>query len=115
MINFACKQFQMEDVIRCALSLTKSDYKVFEFFMDNHDEWWTSSKVSKKLSLDTSTTQRSVKKLHEKNILQRTQSNLEGGGYLFYYKIKHKDEVADILKEIIESWVNRVKDALDKW
>jgi len=35
-MEFACKNFNLEEVIRCGFNLTKADFLVFEFLMKNH-------------------------------------------------------------------------------
>lgn len=114
MIDFACKQFQLEDVIKCAFQLTKADCDVFRFLLTTQD-WHTTEIIAKKLKLNLSTVQRSVKKLYEKEALQRTQQNLEGGGYIFLYKIKDKKAIRYILMQTIKGWVKRLEQELDEW
>ena len=91
MIDFACKTFSLEEVIKCGLGLTRADYKLLLYFIDNKD-WLTTADISKELSLNLSTVQRGVKRLYEKEVLLRSQENLDNGGYLFLYKAKEKVE-----------------------
>jgi predicted transcriptional regulator len=114
MIDFACRQFQLEDVIKCAFQLTKADCDVFKFLLKNPD-WVTTESLTKKLKLNLSTVQRSVKKLHEKEAIQRTQTNLEGGGYIFLYKIKDKKAIRYILMQTINGWVKHLEKELNDW
>ncbi len=80
-VDFACKELKVEDVIKCALNLTKADLKAMKYFLNETERWIDTDTLSKVLNLDISTIQRSVKKLHEKEILQRLQQNLDGGDY----------------------------------
>lgn len=112
-MDFACKTLSLDEVVKCSLGLTKGDYKVFQFFLKNQ-EWYKSNSIAKKLKLNLSTVQRSVKKLQEKGVLTRAQENLDGGGYVYSYKIKGKKEIQKILSEIIDSWTGRVKSELEK-
>jgi predicted transcriptional regulator len=114
MIDFACKTFKLEDVIKCGLGLTKADLKIFKFLIKLNAEA-TSEEISKKNHLDLSTVQRTVKKLYEKKILFRHQTNLDGGGYIFSYKTKSKKAITLILNEIITKWQERVENELNNW
>ncbi|WP_048136807.1 TrmB family transcriptional regulator [Methanosarcina horonobensis] len=115
MMDFACKEFKIEDVIKCALNLTKADLNVMRHFLNEPEKWIDTDALSKSLSLDISTVQRSVKKLHEKEILQRSQQNLDGGGYVFIYKIHSKNQIRNVIQKIVQSWADRLGQELEKW
>jgi predicted transcriptional regulator len=115
MIDFACKKFDLNEVIRCGLGLSKAEYNIFKFFISNTNKTSTPIIVKKTLNLELSTIQRAVKKLHDLNILQRNQTNLSSGGYVFSYKIKSKNEIKNKILEVISSWKKRVESELDSW
>ncbi len=115
MIDFACKEFTIEDVIKCALNLTKADLKVMKYFLNETEQWVDTDFLSKVLKLDISTVQRSVKKLHEKEILQRSQQNLDGGGYVFKYKTNSRAKIKNIIMTVVNSWADRLGQELEKW
>ena len=115
MIDFACKRFDLNEIIKCSLGLTRADYKLMNYFLKKQDEWSTTTQLAKELKLNLSTIQRCVKTLHEKEILNRAQENLTGGGYTYVYKIKDKQELRKKIKEIVNNWVEKVDQALSKW
>ncbi len=115
MIDFACKRFSLEEVIKCGLGLTKADFKVFSFLIKNHDLFFTTSDLSKKTNLDLSTVQRSIKRLYEKNMMTRKQENLKAGGYVFYYRIKSKRDIKQMVLAIVNGWTNRVENEFEEW
>ncbi|MBT7902801.1 MarR family transcriptional regulator [Candidatus Woesearchaeota archaeon] len=115
MIDFACKQFKLEEVIKCGLGLSKADYKLLEFLLQQYDEWFTTDDLAKRMKLNLSTIQRSVKKLSEKQVIKRSQNNLDGGGYMYVYQIKDKDQIRELMMNIVTAWVKRVDDELKKW
>ncbi|NCN86639.1 MarR family transcriptional regulator, partial [archaeon] len=41
MIDFACKKFDIEEVIKCSLALSKSDFRILKFLMQNDDSFST--------------------------------------------------------------------------
>ena len=114
-MDFACKELKVEDVIKCALNLIKADLKVMKYFLNETERWVDTDTLSKVLNLDISTIQRSVKKLHEKEILQRSQQNLDGGGYVFRYKINSRAKIKNIMMTVVNSWADRLGQELEKW
>lgn len=115
MIDFACKTFEMSEVIKCSLNLSRAEYKLFDFFIRNSDKSFSTEELSKSLKLDKSTIQRGVKKLHKKNLLFRSQLNQSVGGYLFRYRVKNKNEIKKKVLEILEGWNETVRKELRKW
>ena len=114
MIDFACKEFKLQDIVKCSLGLTKADQSVFEYLLKNQEPIQTET-LAKKLRLDLSTTQRAVKKLTEKGLLLRTQKNLRAGGYVFYYQTQDKKIIRKIIIDIVNRWTIRVEQELNSW
>ena len=115
MIDFACKRFELKEIIKCSLGLTRSDCKVMQFLLEQDEEYYTTEEISKKLALDLTTVQRSVKKLRERGVVQRRQENLSGGGYVFLYQIEDKRKIREVISDIVMSWARTVKAELQKW
>ncbi len=115
MIDFACKEFEIEAVIKCGLNLTKADLQVLKHFLQFGQNWLNTEHIAEDLDLNLSTVQRSVKKLYERNILIRSQNNMDGGGYFFVYKIRSKKEIRELIMDIVNSWVKRVDSELQAW
>ena len=114
MIDFACKEFDLDDIVKCGLGLTKAEFKVMDFLINNGNEL-TTADIARKTSLDLTTIQKAVKKLSEKKVISRSQKNLDGGGYLFLYRSNPKSQVRGVLKEIIRNWSSKVEDRIDEW
>jgi predicted transcriptional regulator len=114
MIDFACKRFDLNEIVKCAFGLTKSDFKILKLLMFK-DSFLTSLNVQKELNLDLSTAQRSLKKLRQKELILRKQKNLSSGGYVFEYKAKNKNEIKNMILNIVEAWTKKVKDELEKF
>jgi len=115
MINFACQRFQLEQIIRCGLALTKTDYKILNFLVENTEDWLTTEDIAEKFNINVSTAQRAVKKLHLEKVLQRTQNNLDNGGYIFLYKSYSKDYVKKMILEIVAKWTKAIEQELEIW
>ncbi|MFT4326558.1 MAG: MarR family transcriptional regulator [Candidatus Woesearchaeota archaeon] len=115
MIDFACKRFSLDEVIKCGLGLTKADYTLLMYLIDHNEEWQTTAFLAKETRLDQSTVQRSMKKLHEKEIVEKAQENLSGGGYTFIYKAKNKEHIKEIIVGIINNWSSHTVSQVEKW
>ncbi|MBM3247066.1 MarR family transcriptional regulator [Candidatus Pacearchaeota archaeon] len=113
MIDFACKRFEIEEIIRCGFGLSKADYNILVTLM-RRGSGLTTKELAHELKLDLSTTQRSVKKLFEKDIISRSQFNLPSG-YLYKYSIKDKDAIKDKIMVIIRGWVSGVETSVRNW
>ena len=52
MIDFACRRFDLNEVIKCSLGLTKSDYKILQLLISESNEYLSSEEISKKIKID---------------------------------------------------------------
>ncbi|MBN2890282.1 MAG: MarR family transcriptional regulator, partial [Bacteroidales bacterium] len=114
MIDFACKKFDLEEIVKCSLGLSKSEFRILKFLIANDNRYMT-EELSDRLGLDKSTIQRGVKKLHQKGLVVRGQINQSKGGYVFYYRIKEKDQIRHIIIDIVEGWTKGVKREILNW
>jgi predicted transcriptional regulator len=108
-IDFACKRFELDKIIKCSLGLKKCEFFLFDFFMKNSKNYYSTAQLAEILKCDVSSAQRGVKKLYEKDILSRKQMNLSLGGYNYFYQIKEKEEIKKKISGIIEDWANNAK------
>lgn len=114
MIDFACKRFDIEEVVKCSLGLSKSEFRLLKYLID-HDSQFTTEELAKNLNLDKSTIQRAVKKMHGKGLLSRGQINQSVGGYVFLYRVKDKQNIRKIVLDTVEGWVGVFKTEINKW
>jgi predicted transcriptional regulator len=114
MIDFACKQLDVREVIKCGLGLTRADLQVLEAMLARR-EWRTSSEIAAIAKLDLSTVQRSMKRLREKKAVERRQHNLNGGGYEYSYRIGERGELRAQVLTTVKEWAGRVEGELDRW
>ena len=116
MIDFACKQFDLDTVIKCSLGMSRSDYAVFSYLLRAGERHACSSEqVAKHFRIDLTTAQRALKRLHGKDLLHRTQQNFEGGGYTFIYSIKNRRHLRKLIGSTVSAWAKKVEDELDRW
>lgn len=115
MIDFACKQFNIEEIIKCGLGLTKAEYVIFQYFIKNITKKYTTNLLSKKTNFNLTTIQKAVKKLSDQNILIKKQKNLKNGGYIFCYECNSKDQIRSTLKKLIQNWSSKVEQEIELW
>lgn len=115
MIDFACKQFNLSDIIKCGLGLTRTEVKIMEYFIENSSKEFITSELAENLNLNLTTIQKAVKKLYERGVILRHQKNLPNGGYVYTYDASPKTTIRKILKEIIQNWSTKVQAHIDKW
>lgn len=115
MIDFACKRFELDEIIKCGLGLTKSDFKIMMYLLKNNEDMLDSSQIAKRLNLNLSTCQRSLKRLNEKDIIARSQINLSKGGYNYLYRIHDKRFLRKLIMDVINGWTKRVENELKRW
>jgi len=113
MITFACRKIKIEEIIRCALALNKTEYNVFMFLLDKGQSF-RAIEIAKNLNVDRTTVQKALKSLLEKNLIRRIQKNLVRGGYVFLYSMKDKEEIKKRVIEIIERWYNAAVEKIKK-
>jgi len=114
-MEFACKNFNIEEVIRCGLKLTKADYKILKLLMENQNKKIDTNTISSKLNIDLSTSQRSLKKMNERKLVKRSQINFDKGSYSLIYCICDKEEIRYTIKKIIYNWIDKFNSEIEKW
>lgn len=114
MLKFACKKFNMSEIIQCSLGISKAECRLFEFLLYEEGNF-TAQEIAKKMKLDRTTVQKSIKTLVKNDIVVRKQKNLDKGGYIFSYEIKDKNVLRNKIKNIVSEWSTRVLEKIDKW
>lgn len=114
MIDFACKKFDLEEVIRCGLTLTKIEFNIVKFLLKQNRKIGT-REISIKLNIGLSTAQKAIKKIKDKGLIKQSQKNLEKGGYIFVYSIEGKNIIKEKILEIIHNWIIKVEKEMRKW
>ena len=116
MIDFACKRIEFDEIIKCGLNLSKTEVSIFKYFIyDKPNQQLSSTEISNDLNLDLSTIQRTLKKLYEKNIVEKYQMNLDKGGYVFVYKIKSRQHIKEVFYQNLDNFTKKVKKEIDSW
>ena len=115
MIDFACKKFDLKEVIRCGLNLTKTEFKIMEYLIKHAQKEFTAQEISKIFEVGLSTAQKGIKKINEKGLIKRSQRNLSKGGYCFAYSIRKKAILKEEILKIINDWARKVEKEIQKW
>ncbi len=112
-VTFSCKKITGEELMRCSFNLNKTEYNLLIFLLSGNKKYRI-SEISKDMGLERTTIQKAMKSLVGKGLAKRTQKNLSGGGYVFFYKPDNKDEIKNKMKEITYNWYKNVKAGIDK-
>lgn len=114
MISFACQNINLKDIVTCSFDLSKTEYELLLFLMQE-EEPLTINTIAQKKQLERSTVQKAISKLHSKELVDRHQLNLSSGGYRFIYAVHDKDSIKTRLLAIVDGWHRNVNDAVQKW
>ena len=113
-MEFACTKLAPDKIIRCAFGLTRQEFELF-LFLCHHQGPFTSKGLQKKFDINLATVQRALKKLTEDDLVHRTQTNYEGGGYEFQYMLKSRPHIRKELKVRLDHWVHSVEQDVMQW
>lgn len=114
MIDFTCKQPDLDEVFKCAFGLTKADLQIMKFFFRKSTKQVTSQLISKKLKFQETTVQKAVRKLFDKGIILREAKNLKNGGYVFYYELNDRRKIYTLLSKLLKTWNSKIELKLKK-
>ncbi len=114
MVEYMCKQFEFNSLVKCSFSLSDSELKIFLELMKCNNPICVVA-LSKKIKRDRSTIQKVMKTLLEKDLVFKKKINLEEGGYIFYYSPRSKSELKKQMLDSIKVWHSNVKKEIMKW
>ncbi|MFP4402634.1 MAG: helix-turn-helix domain-containing protein [Candidatus Nanoarchaeia archaeon] len=115
MVDFACTQISIDDIIKCSFGLTKTELEIFRFLVSHKHTRFSTHELSLKLNLDITTIQKAVKKLTSKGILKKDQKNLEQGGYVLLYQCIGQEHIKKIIMSNFENFSKKVEESLCDW
>lgn len=113
MINLACKNITIEELITCAFNITKTEYKIIIQLLKKQN--CSSESLSEKLKKDLTTIQKALKSLVEKELVIRKQINLDGGGYKFIYQSISKEDIKIKIETNLKSFEEKVISRLESF
>lgn len=104
----------LKEIIMCSFSLNKTEYQTLLILL-KQSEALSIGEIAKLVKLERSTVQKAISKLKDKDLVDRRQINLSGGGYHFIYAAKDHDEIKSELKTIVQGWHKSVIEAINEW
>lgn len=114
MIDFACKQIDLKDLLSCSFGLNKTEYNLLLFLLEQQDSLCVST-IGEMSGKDRTTVQKAIKKLVNQGLVEKHQVNLQTGGYTFVYKVKDKEFLKEKILEIVEHWHRGVIASIREW
>jgi predicted transcriptional regulator len=67
MLDFACKEIELEAVVRCALGLSKAEYRILSTVLRRKES--TAGSLAAMMRLDRTTVQKGLTRLVEKRLV----------------------------------------------
>ncbi|MFT4311388.1 MAG: helix-turn-helix domain-containing protein [Candidatus Woesearchaeota archaeon] len=113
MINLACKNITIMELITCAFNINKTEYNIIVQLLKKQN--CSSESLAKKLGKNLTTIQKALKSLVEKDLVIRKQINLDGGGYKFIYQSISKDEIKSRIENNLKSFEEKVISRLESF
>jgi predicted transcriptional regulator len=114
MINFACKDIDFSEVVRCSFNLNKTEYKLL-IKLVRQDKKLSIVEIARLTGFERSTVQKAIKKLVQERLVSRSQINLSRGGYVFTYRAKDKENVKKRTVNCIKLWSSRACQEVMNW
>ncbi|MFB6076357.1 MAG: helix-turn-helix domain-containing protein [Candidatus Aenigmatarchaeota archaeon] len=112
MINFACKNIEPKELIKCSFQIKESEYEVLLHLLEGKEE--SVKTITDSLKLERSTVQKALQNLVNKELVKKRQRNLENGGYMYVYKSKDKEKIKKEITNLMKKWVNKAKKTIRK-
>jgi predicted transcriptional regulator len=113
MIYFACKQVNLDEIIKCSFGISKTEYNIL-MELTKSDGPLSVEEIVKVFKKDRTTIQKALQNLFKKKLVKRRQINLEKGGYAYYYFVEDKEEIKKKVKKIVAEWHKAVITELDE-
>ncbi len=113
MIDFACKDIETEELIRCSFQISRTDYRILRKLLES-DEMET-REIAVEMGIDRTTAHKSLKNLRKRKLITRKQYNIPTGGYKYFYRAKNKDRIKERIRNLIENWSSSAKESLENW
>jgi predicted transcriptional regulator len=114
MINFACKRFDLMEVIRCSFGIKKTEFEIVLYMLKSPDKGFTAKEISRFFKIGLSTAQKAISNLNKKGLIKRMQKNLDKGGYIFVYSIKEKSLLKQKIREAMSGLIREIENEVNK-
>lgn len=112
-VNFACKKFPIDQVLRCTFGLSNPEFKILKVLLAQGES--SVEEIAKVLGKDRTTIQRAIKGLVRKDLVKRRQYNLESGGYQYYYYPQNKEAIKQRIQKQFERFSQLVHREIENW
>jgi len=109
-----CIDLSVEDLLGCSFGLSKREVAVLLKLL-LFRSWVPVSDVAAKTLRDRSVVQRSLQKLVEKGIAERSQRNRAGGGYEYLYRARDKAALKRAMIEKSRAFCRAVAAQVGQW
>lgn len=113
-LNLSCIDLSVEDLLRCSFGLSKGEVLVLQTLLQG-ENWSSTSRISSIIKRDRSVVQRGLASLKAKGLIEREQSNKEGGGFEYLYRAKDKGMIKRSILGKARAFGSIVKQTVSFW
>jgi predicted transcriptional regulator len=100
-------------VLSCVFGIQDHESRTYLVLLDNPGS--TVAELAEELDRDRSNVNRSLTTLLEKGLADRERRLLDPGGYVYQYTATPLPEAKEMLHRTLDTWVERVHDAIDEY
>lgn len=111
MINFACKTFSVNQVLKCSFNLNQTELNILKELIKKESNTNNLSEILKK---HKSVIQRGITKLLKNKLITRRQVNLKKG-YEYCYKTISKEELKNKANNYFKQFTETVNRTINEW
>lgn len=115
MIDFSCREPNVEEIIRCSFALSRTEYKTLSILASNPKKSFVASELALRMSLERTGAQKALKSLLGKGLCLRKKCNLPDGGYTFCYSISNPAKVRAMAKKSVSDWSRKAFREIASW
>ncbi len=102
-----------DNVLECFYGINESDIEIYRILLFGGPK--KIEEISSMAGKSENTTYKSLQKLMMAGIVIREKRLIKGGGYYYTYRAVNPEQVANEMREILESWYRKVVDTIEEF
>ena len=102
-----------DNVLECFYGINESDIEIYRILLSGGPK--KIEEISSMAGKSENTTYKSLQKLMMAGIVIREKRLIKGGGYYYTYRAVNPEQVANEMREILESWYRKVVDTIEEF
>ena len=108
------KDLSCSHVLDCIYDLKVIDKKCYKY-LNSEDNSVDVQELSEQFERDQSTIHRSLDRLMNCNMVNRTKQTYDSGGYQFVYESRDPEKITNDMDELVENWYEKVQGLISEF